>query len=81
MVSAHEIKGYGDIILFPGTASPELAGKIAEYLGKELCGRDVILFPNDNLFVKLNESVLVQDVYFIQTTSRPVHKNLKDLLI
>ena len=77
----HEIKGYGDIALFPGTASPELARKIADYLSKELCGRDVILFPNDNLFVKLHSSVRGQDVYVIQTTSRPVQQNLMELLI
>ena len=78
---AREIKGYGDIILFAGTASPELANKIASYLDKKLCGRDVILFPNDNLFVKLHQSVRGQDVYVIQTTSRPVQQNLMELLI
>ena len=75
------MRAYGDIILFGGTASPELAQKIADYLGKKLCGRDIILFPNDNLFVKLHSSVRGQDVYVIQTTSRPVHQNLMELLI
>jgi ribose-phosphate pyrophosphokinase len=46
-----------------------------------LSGRDVTLFPNDNLFVKLHKSVRGQDVYVIQTTSRPVHRNLMELLI
>ena len=76
-----EIKGYGEIKLFAGTASPELAKKIAAYLKTKLCGRDVILFPNDNLFVKLHNSVRGQDVYIIQTTSRPVQQNLMELLI
>ena len=79
--SKHEIKGYGEIKLFAGTASPELAGKIAKYLKKKLFGRDIILFPNDNLFIKLHSSVRGQDVYVIQTTSRPVHQNLMELLI
>ena len=79
--SKHEIKGYGEIKLFAGTASPELAGKIANYLKTKLCGRDVILFPNDNLFIKLHSSVRGQDAYVIQTTSRPVHQNLMELLI
>jgi ribose-phosphate pyrophosphokinase len=78
---SHEIKGYGEIKLFAGTASPELANKIAEYLNAKLCKRDVVLFPNDNLFVKLHESVRGQDVYVIQTTSRPVQQNLMELLI
>lgn len=72
---------YGEIKLFAGTACPELAEKVAGYLGLPLSGRDVILFPNDNLLVKLHASVRGQDVYVIQTTSRPVHRNLMELLI
>ena len=77
----HEMKIYGEIKLFAGTASPDLAEKIAQYLGLELCGRDIVLFPNDNLFVKLHCSVRGQDVYVIQTTSAPVQRNLMELLI
>jgi ribose-phosphate pyrophosphokinase len=47
----------------------------------ELRGRDVVQFPNENLFVRLHGSVRGQDVYVIQTTSRPVHRNLMELLI
>lgn len=72
---------YGNIRLFAGTASMELAQEIADYLGLELCGRDVIQFTNENLFVKLHSSVRGQDCYVIQTTSMPVHKNLMELLI
>lgn len=77
----HDLKVYGGIKLYAGTGSPELAQKIAEYLGEPLCGRDVIEFPNENLFVKLHSSVRGQDVYVIQTTSQPVHRNLMELLI
>ncbi|MEJ2264180.1 MAG: ribose-phosphate diphosphokinase, partial [Anaerolineales bacterium] len=69
------------IKLFAGTACPELANRIAEYLAVPISGRNVIHFPNDNLFIKLHESVRGQDVYVIQTTSRPVHQNLMELLI
>lgn len=72
---------YGEIKLFTGTGCPDLAAKIAAYLDLPLSGRDVVLFPNDNLFVKLHSSVRGQDVYLIQTTSRPVHRNLMELLI
>jgi ribose-phosphate pyrophosphokinase len=72
---------YGEIKLFAGTACPELAGHIADYLGLPLSGRDVTLYPNDNLFVRLHKSARGQDVYVIQTTSRPVHRNLMELLI
>lgn len=72
---------YGEIKLFAGTSCPDLANQVADYLGVGLSGRDVVLFPNDNLLVKLHSSVRGQDVYVIQTTSRPVHRNLMELLI
>jgi ribose-phosphate pyrophosphokinase len=72
---------YGDIRLYAGTACPELAQDIASYLNLPLCGRDVIEFPNENLFVKLHGSVRGQDCYVIQTTPAPVHGNLMELLI
>jgi ribose-phosphate pyrophosphokinase len=80
-LSRHDSGVYGDIKLYAGTGCPELANKIAEYLDLPLSGRDVVHFPNDNLLVKLHSSVRGQDVYVIQTTSRPVHRNLMELLI
>jgi ribose-phosphate pyrophosphokinase len=76
----HELM-YGDIKLFAGTACPELAQQIADHLGLELCGRDIVEFPNENLFIKLHRSVRGQDCYVIQTTSSPVHRNLMEMLI
>ena len=72
---------YGNVRLFAGTASPDLSQEISDYLGLQLCGRDIIQFTNDNLFVKLHASVRGQDCYIIQTTSIPVHRNLMELLI
>jgi ribose-phosphate pyrophosphokinase len=77
----HGLKVYGEIKLFTGTGSPELANKVSEYLQSPLCEHEVIEFPNENLFVKLNHSVRGQDVYLIQHTASPVHRNLMELLI
>jgi ribose-phosphate pyrophosphokinase len=77
----HDLKVYGGIKLFSGTGSPELAQNIADYLGLPLSDREVIEFPNENIFVKLSGSARGQDVYVIQTTSSPVHHNLMELLI
>jgi ribose-phosphate pyrophosphokinase len=79
--SSHDIKMYGAIKLYAGSGSPELAQKIADYLEQKLSPREVIQFPNENIFVKLNSSARGQDVYVIQTTSTPVHYNLMELLI
>ena len=72
---------YGEIKVFAGTAIPEVAQGIADYLGIPCSGRDIIEFPNENLWVRLHKSVRGQDVYLIQNTSRPVHRNLMELLI
>jgi ribose-phosphate pyrophosphokinase len=77
----HGMKMYGDIKLYAGSASPNLAQKIADYLEQRLSPREIIQFPNENIFVKLNDSARGHDVYVIQGTSSPVHYNLMELLI
>lgn len=77
----HERMKYGDVKLYTGTSCPELAASIANYIGKELCDREIVQFPNENLFIQLHSSVRGQDCYAIQTTSTPVHRNLMELLI
>jgi len=72
---------YGGVKLYAGSSTPELASKIASYLDLPLCERDIVTFPNDNIFIKLRTSVRGQDCYVIQTTSIPVHRNLMELLI
>ena len=50
----HDMKMYGEIKLYAGSGSSELAQKIADYLKQQLSPREVILFPNENIFIKLN---------------------------
>jgi ribose-phosphate pyrophosphokinase len=76
-----DIRIYGDIKLYCGSGNPELAKKIAKYLGHELSGRDIQIFPNENILIQLHDSARGQDVYVIQSTSSPVHQNLMELLI
>jgi len=71
----------GEIKLFAGSGCPGLAGRIAEYLNVPLSGWDIIDFPNENLWVKLHGSVRGQDVFLITSHSRPVHRNLMEMLI
>ncbi len=80
-MAPHRDTMYGDIKLFSGTACPQLSVAIAQYLGLPLGGRDIIKFPNENIFVRLHSSVRGQDVYVIQGTSAPVSDNLMELLI
>jgi ribose-phosphate pyrophosphokinase len=81
LIHQHEMKVYGEIKLFAGSGSPELAAKVANYLGSPICDRELVEFPNENIFIKLSHSVRGQDVYVIQQTAWPVHHNLMELLI
>lgn len=81
MTPSRESARYGDIRLFSGTSCPELSAEIAAYLKLPLGGRDIIRFPNENIFLRLHASVRGQDCYVIQTTSAPVSDNLMELLI
>jgi ribose-phosphate pyrophosphokinase len=73
--------GYGDIMLFAGSASHGLAGEIAEYLSLPLIDYDLIEFPNQNLLPRLHGSVRGQDVYLVQSLNTPVHRNMMELLL
>ncbi len=72
---------YSGIKLFSGTSHPTLASEISSYLGVPLSGRDILKFPNENIFIQLHESVRGQDVYLIQTMCPPVNDNIMELLI
>jgi ribose-phosphate pyrophosphokinase len=72
---------YGDIKLFAGSGCPALAQRIADYIGIPISPWDVVEFPNENLLVRLHGSVRGQDVYVIQSHSRPVHRNIMEMLI
>jgi ribose-phosphate pyrophosphokinase len=72
---------HGTIKLFSGTGCPDLAGEISQHLGVHLSGCDIVQFPNENIFVRLQESIRGQDVFLIQTTSSPVNYNIMELLI
>ena len=73
--------GYGDIKLFSGSGSPDLAQEISDYLGVPLEEYDLVQFPNENIFIKLRGSIRGQDVYLIQSMDPPVHRNILEMLI
>jgi ribose-phosphate pyrophosphokinase len=78
-----EAKGgtHGAIKLFSGTGSPVLAEEISQYLNVPLSPREIIQFPNENIFIRLGESIRGQDVFLIQTMASPVSHNILELLI
>ncbi|MBC8099351.1 MAG: ribose-phosphate pyrophosphokinase-like domain-containing protein, partial [Armatimonadetes bacterium] len=72
---------FGQIKLFCGLASSELGTEIGAYLGIRPGSYERKVFSNENIFVRLQESVRGQDVYLFQTMCSPVHDNFMELLI
>ena len=67
--------------IYHGNANPELARKIARYLGMD-CGKaEVFQFANENIFVKILDNVREKDVFLVQPTSHPVNQSIMELLI
>jgi ribose-phosphate pyrophosphokinase len=79
---------FGKMKLFCGSASGGLAQEIVSYIAAKkgyedftLGKRDLKVFSNENIFVKLEESVRGKDVYLVQTMASPVHDTIMETLI
>lgn len=57
-----------NMVVFSGTAHPELAGAIAAKLGVPLGKVEISRFSDGELFVRLNENVRGVDVFIVQPT-------------
>ena len=74
-------KPYGELTIFTGNANPALTRAVVEYIGVPLGRAEVFEFSNENIFVKLNESVRQNDVFIVQPMSSPVNRSIMELLI
>lgn len=67
--------------IFAGSSHPELAQNICDFLGVPLGESHTISFSNENMMVQIDENVRECDVFVIQTSCPPVHRNLFELLM
>jgi ribose-phosphate pyrophosphokinase len=72
---------FGSLQIFSGNANPELAREVARYMGTSLGSADVFQFSNENVFVRINETVRENDVFVVQPFSSPVNTSIMELLI
>ena len=72
---------YEDLTIFCGNANPALAEEIAAHLQVGLGNLQVQQFSNENIFVKINESVRENDVFIVQPFSSPVNDSIMELLL
>jgi ribose-phosphate pyrophosphokinase len=69
------------MMVFTGTANPEMADGIAEHLGIALGNVKIRRFANGEIYVRYLESVRGADVFLVQSMSSPVNAALMELLI
>ncbi|MEY4666945.1 MAG: hypothetical protein RIQ87_725 [Chloroflexota bacterium] len=67
--------------IYTGNANPELAAKIARYLGRTVAKAEVFAFANENTFVRILDNAREKDVFIVQPTTRPVNTSIMELLI
>ncbi|MCP4969955.1 MAG: ribose-phosphate pyrophosphokinase [Arcobacter sp.] len=67
--------------LFSGTANPEFAKKVGEYLNIEVGVATINKFSDGEIAVQIKESVRGQDVFIVQPTCSPTNDHLMELLI
>ncbi|MFT6221603.1 MAG: ribose-phosphate pyrophosphokinase [Candidatus Endobugula sp.] len=70
-----------DFMVFTGNANPTLAQNVVDKLGMTLGKAKVSQFSDGEIAVEIQENVRGRDVFVIQPTNSPTHKNLMELLI
>ena len=68
------------IVVFTGSAHPDLAQSVCSHLGVPLSPTTINRFSNGCLQVQLNENCREADVFIIQPLVPPVHDHLMELL-
>ena len=67
--------------LFAGNSNPELAAKIANYLGSQLGEITLSTFSDGEIQAEIEEHVAQHHIYIIQSTCSPTNDNLMELLV
>ena len=72
---------FDELRIFTGNGNPELARAIGDRLGIPMGDITVTSFPNENIFVRLNESIREKDVFVVQSLASPLSDRIMELLI
>ena len=71
----------GKLSIFTGNANPQMAMRICESLDLPRGEAEVFHFPNENIFVKIKETVREDDVFVVQPLTSPVNTSIMEMLI
>jgi ribose-phosphate pyrophosphokinase len=67
--------------VFAGNSNPGLAKSICKHLAIKPGKCEIVKFSNENIKVRILESVRGKDVYVVQSSCPPVNENIMELLI
>jgi ribose-phosphate pyrophosphokinase len=67
--------------LIAGNSNIGLGKEIADYLGISLVSSEIKRFADHEVFVEIKENVRGEDVFILQSTSKPANDNIMELLI
>ena len=73
--------GFGELKVFSGSAHPQLATEIADFLGCGLGQARLRRFPDTEVSFQIDENIRGTDVFIIQPTCAPVDQHLMELMI
>lgn len=71
----------GEMKILTGTAHPGLTQKICEFIGNPIAHVTINRFPNEEIFVKIEENIRGKDVFIVQPTCPPANDHLMELLV
>ncbi|MGL6072122.1 ribose-phosphate pyrophosphokinase [Craterilacuibacter sp.] len=71
---------YDSLMVFTGTANPELAQNVVKHLDISMGRADVGKFSDGEVAVELLENVRGRDVFILQSTCAPTNDNLMEIL-
>lgn len=72
---------YDQLTIVGGNAHPALTQAICDDIGIHLGRAEVFTFSNENIFVRVLDSVRGSDVYVVQPFSTPLSQSIMELLI
>lgn len=72
---------YDELTILSGNSNPALTNAICAHIDIPPGRMEVFTFSNDNIFVRVGESVRENDVFVVQSLSKPVNQHIMELLI
>src|ERR671919_1736892 len=73
--------GFGELKIFSGSAHPQLAREIADFLGIPVGQARLRRFPDSEVSFQIDENIRGTDVFIVQPTSNPVDQPLVEMLV